>query len=67
MQIAGQWNERGDELQLVMLIMAVGLAFAAWASLLGPESRMRLLFSFLALLTLVVGIIMFIRVSPMPA
>lgn len=58
MQIAAQWNQRGDELQMVMLIMAVGLAFVAWASLLGPESRMRMLFSIMALLTLIGGVIM---------
>lgn len=67
MEIAAQWNERGDALQLVMLIMAVGLAFAAWASLVGPESRMRILFSIMALLTLIGGMIMFIRVPSVTA
>ena len=42
--LAGQWDNRGDGLQLVMLIMALGLAFAAWGSLLKEESNMRLLF-----------------------
>jgi NADH-quinone oxidoreductase subunit K len=28
-----------------MMMMALGLAFAAWASLLGAESNMRLLFA----------------------
>ena len=60
--IAAQWNTRGDKLQLVMLIMALGLAFAAWASLLGQESRMRVLFSFLATLTLVIGILAYLAV-----
>ena len=61
-QIAAQWNTRGDELQLVMLIMALGLAFAAWASLLGQESRMRLLFSALAFITFVSGMIAYLAV-----
>ena len=55
-EIAGQWNNRGDGLQLVMLIMALGLAFAAWASLGKEESNMRSLFSLLAIITLVIGV-----------
>lgn len=54
--MAGQWNNRGDGLQLVMLIMALGLAFAAWASLGKEESNMRSLFSLLAIITLVIGV-----------
>ncbi len=60
--IAGQWNTRGDELQLVMLIMALGLAFAAWASLGKEESNMRSLFSLLAVITLVIGVIWYLGV-----
>jgi hypothetical protein len=59
---AGQWNERGDQLQLVMLIMALGLAFAAWASLLKDESNMRVIFAALAFLTLVAGLITYLSV-----
>ncbi len=60
--IANQWNERGDGLQLVMLIMALGLAFAAWASLGKEESNMRSLFSLLAVITLVIGLIWYFAV-----
>jgi hypothetical protein len=59
---AGQWNTRGDGLQLVMLIMALGLAFAAWASLGKEESNMRSLFSAFALITLVIGILAYFGV-----
>lgn len=59
---AGAFDERGDSLQLVMLITAVGLAFAAWASLLKEESRMRLLFAGLALLATVAGIAAYLMV-----
>jgi len=59
---AGEWNERGDRLQLVLMIMALGLAFAAWASLLKEESNMRLLFAFFAVLTLITGIIAYLGV-----
>jgi len=59
---AGEWNERGDGLQLVLMIMALGLAFAAWGSLLREESNMRLLFAVLAVITLVVGVITYLGV-----
>ncbi len=59
---ASEWDERGDQLQLVMLIMALGLAFAAWASLLKEESNMRLLFAILSVITAVMGIITYLGV-----
>ena len=61
-ETAGQWDNRGDGLQRVMLIMALGLAFAAWASLLKEESNMRLVFSAFAVITLVLGIIIYLGV-----
>lgn len=66
-ETAGQWNNRGDGLQLVMLIMALGLAFAAWASLLKEESSMRLLFSAFALITLIAGVITYLGVPVVAA
>ena len=59
-ELASQFDEKGDQLQLVMMIMALGLAFAAWASLLGSESNMRLLFALFGLIMFVVGIITYI-------
>jgi len=50
------WDERGDQLQLVMRIRALGLAFAAWASLLGAESNMRLMFALFGLNTFIAGL-----------
>jgi type II secretory pathway pseudopilin PulG len=61
-ETAGQWDNRGDGLQLVVLIMALGLAFAAWASLAKEESNMRLLFSALGFVMLVLGIFFYLRV-----
>jgi hypothetical protein len=61
-EAAGQWDNRGDGLQLVVLIMALGLAFAAWASLVKEESNMRLLFSALAVIMLVYGVIRYLGV-----
>jgi len=59
---AGEWNTRGDELQLVLMIMALGLAFAAWASLLKEESNMRILFALFAIITLTLGIIQYLGI-----
>lgn len=59
-----EWDDRGDQLQLVMLIMALGLAFAAWASLLNAESNMRLLFALFGLITLIAGVITYITMVP---
>jgi hypothetical protein len=61
-ETAGQWDNRGDGLQLVVLVMALGLAFAAWASLAREESNMRLLFSALGFVMLVFGIISYLNV-----
>jgi hypothetical protein len=62
-ELASQFDEKGDQLQLVMMIMALGLAFAAWASLLGAESNMRLLFALFGLIMFVVGIITYIPLA----
>jgi hypothetical protein len=54
--VAQEHDERGDKLQLVVMMTAVGLAFAAWASLLGRESHLRLLFAALAIVALALGV-----------
>jgi hypothetical protein len=61
-ETAGQWDNRGDGLQLVMLTMALGLAFAAWASLAKEESNMRLGFAVLGIAMFVLGIIFYLGV-----
>ena len=61
-EIAGQWNDRGDRLQLVLMIMALGLAFAAWASLLKDEGNMRVLFALFAIMTLAIGVVAYLGV-----
>jgi hypothetical protein len=58
--LGSQYDERGDQLQLVMLVMALGLAFAAWASLLGAESNMRLMFALFGLITFVAGLYIYL-------
>lgn len=42
--------------------MALGLAFAAWASLLKEESNMRVMFALFAMITLGMGIITYIGI-----
>ena len=61
-EIAALWNDRGDQLQLVLMIMALGLAFAAWASLLKDEGNMRVLFALLAVVTLALGVVAYLNV-----
>ena len=61
-ETAGEYDNRGDGLQLVMLILALGLAFAAWASLAKEESNMRLAFAVLAVAMLVLGVIFYLGV-----
>jgi hypothetical protein len=55
--LAADWNERGDHLQLVLTIMAIGLAFAGWASINKEESNLRGFFSLLSIVTLITGLI----------
>ncbi len=65
--LAEKFNERGDSLQLVMLIMALGLAFAAWASLLAEDSKMRLVFAIFSIIVLVYGVIIYLNVPVVTA
>lgn len=62
--LASQYDERGDQLQLVMLITALGLAFVAWASLLGAESNMRVFFAILGAIALAAGIFAYLTLVP---
>ena len=61
-ETAGQWDERGDQLQLVMLLMALGLTFAAWASLLKEESNLRPMFGLFSIIMFVVGLVTYLAV-----
>ena len=59
---AQEFNERGDALQMVMLISALALAFAAWASLLNSESPVRLVFAILAIVMTFYSFILYFNV-----
>jgi len=62
--LAGLYDERGDQLQLVMLIMTLGLVLSAWASLLGVDSNMRPAFALFGLITFVVALFIYIVQVP---
>jgi len=65
--VASEQDERGDRLQLVVMVTAVGLALAAWASLVGERSHMRLLFGALAIVALVLGVVAYFTIPPVSA
>jgi hypothetical protein len=60
--LAEAWNVRGDKLQLVVLIGAIGLAFAAWASLVSEDSPLRIAFSAMAILTFIFALSIYFTV-----
>ena len=62
--LGAQHDERGDQLHLVMLIMALGPALTAWGSLLPAQSNMRILFSFFGLITFLAGIFVYLFMVP---
>jgi hypothetical protein len=66
-ETANNWNDRGDRLQLIMAILAIGLAFAAWASLNKEESNLRGFFSLLSILALVIGSVVYLFFLPIIA
>ena len=60
--LANAEDEREAGFQLSMLIAAVGLAFAAYASLLNEENRMRLVFALISFLLLAFSSLTFLGV-----
>jgi hypothetical protein len=60
--LAGQYDKKGDDLQLIVLLMAMGLAFAAWAALMKDESLLRTVFGSFSIVMLIVGLVFYIPV-----
>lgn len=56
-ELAADYDQRGDRLQLVVLMMALGLAFAAWAALIRDESNLRRVFGLFSIVMLAVGLV----------
>ncbi len=61
---AGAYDEKGDQLQLMVLYMALGLAFVAWSSLLKEESKLRVVFAAFGIIMLIVGVVTYITIPP---
>lgn len=53
-------GNKADQLQLVVLIFAVGLALSAYGSIVDAESRVRVIFGGLSVLSLVFGVIVYV-------
>jgi hypothetical protein len=66
-ELAESYNTRGDQFQLVVLIGAIGLTFAAWAALLDEKKKIRLVFAAIGLVTLVFAIITYLQVPGVAA
>jgi hypothetical protein len=64
--IAAKFDERGDALQLVMLISALGLALVAWASLLSVDSQIRIVFSLVGISLMVYSIYLYVMTPASP-
>jgi len=58
-EIAAKFDERGDAMQLVMLVSALGLALVAWSSLLPQESNTRVLFGAIGIGMMVYTLILY--------
>lgn len=61
-EIGSQYDEYGDQLQLILTFLAIGLAFGAWASLNKEESNLRFFFSLFSVIIFVVGLVIFFSV-----
>lgn len=62
--LASKYDDKGDMLQLVVLTLALALAFSAWASLLKEESNMRLAFSIFSIAMFIYGVITYLGIPP---
>lgn len=56
-KLGSDFNSKSDWLQLVLTIMAVGLAFAGWASINKEESNLRGFFALLSIIMFIIGLI----------
>jgi hypothetical protein len=61
-ELAEQFNGRGDALQLILMVSALGLALAAWASLLNDESYVRISFAIFSIALLIYSVILYVNV-----
>jgi hypothetical protein len=57
---ANAFGDKADQLQLVVLIFAVGLALSAYGSMLSDESKLRFFFALLSVFALAFGAVVYI-------
>ena len=55
LKLAEDFNTRGDEFQLIVLIGSIGLAFGAFAAILPDGRKLRLAFTILSVIILIYG------------
>lgn len=65
--IAAKFDERGDAMQLVMLVSALGLALVAWASLLSDESKIRVVFGVIGVCMMAYTLFLYFTTPVAPA
>jgi hypothetical protein len=65
LKLAEDFNTRGDEFQLVVLIGSIGLAFGAFAAILPDGRKLRLVFTILSLLILIYASFVWLK-APTP-
>lgn len=65
---ASAWDQLGDQYELLVLLLALGLGFAAWAGLMRPEGWTRYIFAGLGSILLVVciGYTVVMEMQPRP-
>lgn len=65
LKLAEDFNTRGDEFQLVVLIGSIGLAFGAFAAILPDGRKLRLAFTILSLIIMLYGAFTWLK-APAP-
>lgn len=65
--LADQSAERANALRLILLVSALGLALAAWASLLKEGSSVRLVFAVFSVAILVYSVVLYLTVPTVAA
>lgn len=57
---AQEAGDKADRLQLVVLILAVGLALSAYGSMMSEENKLRYVFAVLSIVSLVFGVVVYL-------
>ena len=66
LNLAEEFNTRGDAFQLVVLIGSIGLAFGAFAAILPDGRKLRLVFTILSIIIMLYGAIVWLQIPAPP-